>query len=262
VKFELHRLLAANDASTGASGALGANRKGRLTMKEDPMDDDDAAKTDDTSTAPAVQLIDPFARYGELESGDHFEGDFVKLDQKKGWIRGEQKTPLDTEAWVANMREARHGWIKYQEDGPPIRRLVRIMEQPELPPRPEDDGWNSVVYLPLRSLANPEDVVVFTGGGQGARTALGRLCKVYARTDADRHGKDPVVALEQTKPFNNKAGGTTIWPIFRWLGAEHFVPDVPAPPVQAIAVPIEPPAKLATKALLPKRGDMDDDIPF
>jgi hypothetical protein len=110
---------------------------------------------------------------------------------------------------------------------------VRIAESPE-PPRREAcgdmnkldwpirggkrrDPWSPVVYLPLRSIADPDDVVCFTGTGKGAHKAVAQLCGLYARPGADRQGKDPVV-LPESRSFKNDSGGTTTWPIFKSLG--------------------------------------------
>jgi hypothetical protein len=154
-----------------------------------------------------------------------------------------------------------------------------IREQPELPPckacgrsardhdeQPKRCDWRPTVYLPLRSLDDPTDAAMcFTGTGKGARVAVGELCKVYGRLGADRGGRDFVVMLE-TRSFPNNEGGTTVWPVFRPIGYEFFVPDTPAPAVQPVLVPIAPAAnpsvaKLAAPAGT-TRGDMDDEIPF
>ena len=229
---------------------------------------------------PGTKLVDPFAHYAASEGDSFFNGDYVQLDQKLGWVRGEAKKPLDgTEAWVADMQDARHGYIKFSADGPATRKTARILESPEPPPREacgdndkldwpmrggeRRDPWQPVVYLPMRSVADPDDVVCFTGTGKGARKAMAQLCRIYARPGADRQGKDPVILLEG-RSFQNDSGGTTTWPIFKMIGLDYFTPGTPAPPVQSIAIPIAPPAK-PTVGALPKRGelgDMDDDIPF
>jgi hypothetical protein len=85
----------------------------------------------------------------------------------------------------SNMHEARHGWIKFAKgDGEGVERhTMLIMECPELPPCPacgnivdeHDDkrcDWRPVVYLPLRSVTDPDDVV---GTGKGARRAVAQL---------------------------------------------------------------------------------------
>ena len=76
-------------------------------------------------------------------------------------------------------------------------RTALIMDRPELPPCPacgnivdeHDDkrcDWRPVVYLPLRSVTDPDNVLCFTGTGKGARRAVAQLCRVYAREGADR----------------------------------------------------------------------------
>jgi hypothetical protein len=187
---------------------------------------------------PGMKLVDPFAQYAANEGGEaFFEGDYVKLDQERGWTRGQKKESISaTEAFVANMHEARHGWIKFAKgDGEGVaRRTELILERPELPPCPacgdiadeHDDKrceWRPTVYLPLRSVTDPSDVVCFTGTGKGARKAVAQLCRTYARPGADRKGKSPAITLS-TWSFDNKSGGTTTWPVFKLIGWEFFVP--------------------------------------
>ena len=76
-----------------------------------------AVTTTTALTPPAGhELVNPFARYGALEgSSSFFNGDFLKLDQKVGYIRGQDKTPADTaQGWVTNMAQAAHGYIDYR----------------------------------------------------------------------------------------------------------------------------------------------------
>jgi hypothetical protein len=77
---------------------------------------------------PGVKLVDPFAHYAQLEGGEaFFDGDYVKLDQDTGWIRGQGKAPIGaTEAFVAKMHEARHGHIKFaKSDGESVKHRTR-----------------------------------------------------------------------------------------------------------------------------------------
>ena len=230
---------------------------------------------------PGHELINPFARYGALEgSSSFFNGDHLRLDQKLGWVRGQNKEPVDTaQGYVTNMMEARHGYVKFARsgEGRAEHDVCLIREQPELPSckscgrsvrehdeHPKRCDWRPTVYLPLRSLDDAADAAMcFTGTGKGARVAVAELCKVYGRPGADRGGRDFVVMLT-SRSFPNTEGGTTVWPIFKGpIGYEYFVPNTPAPAVEPVVVPIAPAGK-AAKAL-PKRGDnLDDidDIPF
>jgi hypothetical protein len=232
------------------------------------------AKADTPTVPPGHKLVDPFAHYAAIEGPEaFFDGDYLRIDQERGWIGGKEKEPIGaTEAFVAKMHEARHGHIKFpKSDGESVEhRTELIMERPELPPCPacgnivdeHDDkrcDWRPVVYLPLRPVTDPDDVVCFTGTGKGARRAVAQLCRVYAREGADRQGKSPAITLN-TWSFDNKSGGTTTWPVFKLIGWEFFAPGVPAPPVTLIAVPVVPPAS-AAKAQ-PRQGDMDDEVPF
>jgi hypothetical protein len=232
-----------------------------------------------TTAPPGTKLIDPFAAYAQANEGESFfRGDYAKLDQKHGWIRGREKKSIDiNEPWVAHVHETAHGWIRYPKfDGDPIRReIALIRECPVLPPCPacgyaaddHDDkecDWRSAIYLPLRSVADSNDVICFTGGGKGARKAVGQLLGIYARPGADRKGRSPTVMLE-THSFENQNGGTTTWPRFKIIGWEFF-DGTPAPDAQPVAIPIASPAEPTMKALPPKpkrrASDMDDEVPF
>jgi hypothetical protein len=254
------------------------------------IETNDAVDTDATSTVPAttpatavtappgMKLVDPFAHYAASESDAFFDGDYARLDQKAGWVRGQEKNPIGaTEIWVAGVHNARHGWIRFaKSDGERAERpTVLISEHPELPPCPACGGtaqehehdklkrcdWRPVVYLPLRSATDPDDVVCFTGTGKGARKALAQLCGIYSRPGAERRGKSPALILD-SRSFENESGGTTTWPVFKIVGWEFFMPGVPAPELTPIAVPITPADKPA--AAKTKRGvsDMDDEIPY
>jgi len=230
------------------------------------------AKADTPTVPPGHKLVDPFAHHAAIEGGDaFFNGDYAKVDPEHGWVRGREKKPIGaTEAFVAKMHEARHGHIKFaKSDGESVEhRTALIMDRPELPPCPacgnianeHDDkrcDWRPGVYLPLRSVTDPSDVLCFTGNGLGARRAVAQLCRIYAREGPDRQGKSPTILLE-TRSFKNNAGGTTTWPVFKLIGWDYFTPGVPAPQPRPVAVPIAPPSPRPRK-----RGvDHDDDIPF
>ena len=68
--------------------------------------------------------------------------------------------------------------------------------------------------------------------------------------------------LLQDRSFPNTEGGTTVWPVFKPIGAEFFVPDTPAPEVRPVAVSITPTAKALPKGRRNDLSDMDDEIPF
>jgi hypothetical protein len=178
-----------------------------------------------TSPPPGTKLVDPFAYYAASEGGAFFDGDYVKLDQTLGWIRGQEKKSIGaTEMFVAAVHDARHGYIKYaKSDGESIEReTVFVWECPVLPScracgrtaneHKDNDkrcAWKPVVYLPLRSITDSDDVnLCFTGNGKGARKALAKLCGVYSRRGADRQGKSPVLALN-SRSFTNDSGGTS-----------------------------------------------------
>src|SRR5262249_50562214 len=153
-------------------------------------------------------------------------------DQKIGWYRGQEKEPIGaTQSWVANVYEAHHGWIIFSDSEGVEHRIVPIRKQPTLPPCPAcgesaDDhndkacDWKPVVYLPMRSADDPNDVVCYSGTGKGARVAMEKLSGIYGRPGADRKGKSPVLLLESF-PLKNEHG--TLWPrLTHIVGWEYF----------------------------------------
>jgi len=241
-------------------------------MGYDEKDYENAASV--PATEADTRRANPFALYAELYGGEaFFEGDYIKLTQDNGWVRGQNKEPINTtEMFVANLQEARHGWIKFDGDKTE-RKTVLIMDNPQGIPREEcgdmetrrwkdnRDPWMPVIYLPMRCLSD-DSVVCFTGTGMGASRAVGELCRIYGRPGADRGGKMPVVLLDSFT-FENRQGGTTRWPRFKIVDWQFFEPDTPAPPVELVEVSVVAPPAAKTKALAaPKRQDMDDEIPF
>ena len=177
------------------------------------------AKADTPTVPPGHELVDPFAHYAAIEGGDaFFNGDYARIDPEHGWVRGQEKEPIGaTEAFVANMPEARHGHIKFAKgDGEGTeRRTALIMERPELPPCPacgniidnHDDrrcDWRPVVYLPLRSVTDPDDVVCFTVGSSSRPACRHRnrsrsLFRSRHRLHRHRSASAPSAATSTTK---------------------------------------------------------------
>jgi hypothetical protein len=232
-------------------------------------------ETNGGTNVPATRKVNPFALYADLYGGENFfEGDFVKLSQEDGWVRGSEKEQIgETEMFCANLLEARHGWIKYNQGERPQRLTVRVADNPQGIPREscgdmdprlwnkDRDPWVSTIYLPMRCLTD-DSIVCFTGGGQGASKAVGELCKVYARPGADRGGKMPVILLEDFT-FENRSGGTTRWPRFKIVDWQFWEADTPAPPVELVEISAtEAPKPAAIESPKARYSDMDDSIPF
>ena len=59
----------------------------------------------DAPVPPGHKLVHPFAHYAAIEGPEaFFDGDYVRIDQERGWIRGKEKEPIGaTEAFVAKM---------------------------------------------------------------------------------------------------------------------------------------------------------------
>jgi hypothetical protein len=232
-------------------------------------------------TKTPTKLVDPFDLYLQHEegSGAFFDGDFINFNGQTGaWTRGPDKEPIGaTVMFLCNMHEVWLGWIKLVDGKIVDRRIGRLVDGYQRPPREElddfeehswprnrrsgepEDPWHQTTYLPMRCMEDDAPCVY----GPFAATAL-RAIRDFVATyrRVDRGGKFPVVLLE-SRSFQNQGGGTTYVPVLKIVGWEYW-DGTPAPEVEP--VPIKPPSAAKPAALPPRkapgRGDMDDEIPF
>jgi hypothetical protein len=231
---------------------------------------------------PGYKLIDPYEQFAQEESGGvFFGGDYLNFNGQTGALtKGEKKDPIDPHArFLCNMQELHRGWIKMVKGKPVDRKIGRVFDGYTPPPREElddyeehcwpindkgkpEDPWKPVTYLPMRWV-DTDEIVVFGPFAKTQRTAVGDFVRVYQR--AERNGRYPVVVIK-VRDFTNQSKGRTYVPVFEIVDWQ-FWDGQPAPEPTSVLVPIAPPAKTtsatATPAkALPKRGDLDDEIPF
>jgi hypothetical protein len=253
---------------------------------------DDAADTDtdtDTNTAivPAVstsppaghRLVNPFVLFRQQNaSGGFFSGDLIKLDHNTGKVlrtRGNDATVVEPDQcrYVVNPNGMVDRWVKFVNGKPAEQKVYRTAEGEMAPEREalddidwksrgyKKDPWQREVYLPMRGTDG--EVVAFKATGKSAISEIGELVGMYG--SADRHGKVPVVQIENRSFVNTEHGNTIYVPVFRLVSWELW-DGQPVPTAQPVAVPIAPPPSpaRATLAAPPpnKGGDMDDEIPF
>jgi hypothetical protein len=241
------------------------------------------ANTNGGGNGGGPALVNPYVAFGQREgSGSLFKGPQVKHDYQSGECmlkRGEEKTPIAAdEPYKVNPHEALCGFNKHDRDNKIIDRVLGRIADGYVPPERAElgdlnkqhwpiankDPWVAVTYLPLKSSTG--EVCCYSATGESARAEVADLLGMYGATD--RHGKVPVVALEDRSYLNRKYNRIVHVPVLRLITWEFWDEGVPMPPVQLvpIAPPSTPPARPAPKGLPPKSGklsdDLSDDIPF
>lgn len=248
-----------------------------ITDDDHPAADTDSTNLPPPTTAPpGTRLVDPFEMFAQTEGGStFFEGDYIQLNGQTGaWSRGFDKEPIGaTTSFLCNMNELHVGWIKMVDGKTDDRRIGRVFDGYQRPPREtlgdlderrwpfnrkgeREDPWKEAIYLPMRCLDDGESVV-FAPLNMTGRRELAKFIKVYCR--ANRKGRYPVVSLE-TRSFENQSGGQTYVPVFRILGWE-FWDGEPAPTPAPVQVPIAPAAAAPPQKALaaPDKTRPDDD---
>jgi hypothetical protein len=262
-------------------------------LNETTMDDAiDETATETGATVPAtlpdaaVKYVNPFAAFRDRNAttGGFLKCDRIKLDHNTGNLlreSGNNKVVIeaDKRRYVVNPQLMIERWVKFAGGKLVDQKIYRTAEGElapvdreefglDLDPRdwPRDgsgkqkDPWSREVYLPMKNVADKE-LVAFKATGKGAISEIGVFVGMYA--SADRGGKVPVMEIK-SRSFVADTGNTVHVPVF--FGPIDWVlwDGQPLPPVKPMAVPIAAPTTPATPTTkaLPKRGDMDDDLPF
>lgn len=198
---------------------------------------------------------------------------------KKGvWQAGESKEELaeGTRA-VALMNEARHGWVFWRDKKPIYQpnKIGKLCNGFELPDRdtighldkstwPIDvdsgkrkDPWQHTIFLPMQLLDDEifldDEILTFTSSSEGGLSAFYYLSKRYAWLGRKHVGQYPVIELG-VETYPHKKYGKIIKPKLENIGWTDR-PDV------ALSDDLGDGGEITTE-LPPRRGDMDDEIPF
>jgi hypothetical protein len=198
--------------------------------------------------------------------------DATMLLFKKGhWLCGKDQASMNDEELIALVDQLMFGWCKWENKRPIDYHIGLVRDRFKPPKRSElgdddskqwerrdSDPWQFTFFLPL---ADPEttELYVFSTTSAGGKDALADLSELYAdgRERQENAGKAPRVALQATHYVHPEFGRVEkpCLTIVDWV-------DPPA------IKPVRPPASLSqTIGALqlehkPRRGELDDDIPF
>jgi hypothetical protein len=204
-----------------------------------------------TSVQSYLDEVAPSSIVGRMIRFDGKAGVFITPDDE-----GEIKDDID---FIALCDMTLIGWIKFNEDAPPDRRLGMLYDGFRLPPRdslgdldPNDwpaglsgepeDVWKHQIYLVLQQ-AGTTELFTFVTSSKTGRRAVGNLLRHFDRMQKLNAGEYPVVKL--------KAGG--------FQHKDERIGWVPTP---TFAVVGRAPRDAVAKPDTSLGGDMDDQIPF
>jgi hypothetical protein len=136
--------------------------------------------------------------------------------RKGEWLFGSEKQKIaDGARFVAIMNEARHGWLKWNEDKTATHVVGKIIEGFESPPREEldcrdekewpiglmsgkkEDPWKNVVYLPLMSV-DGEQLLTFSSTTRTGNPAFWKLIDRYQWLGRKHPGQYPIIEIQST----------------------------------------------------------------
>jgi hypothetical protein len=206
-----------------------------------------------------------------MRSRTGFDGTML-LFKKSFWTAGRDAVDMNDEELVALVDQLMLGWCKWKDNKPVDYHVGFVRDRFQPPKRSElgdndnsrwekrdKDPWQFTFFLPL---ADPETAAlyVFSTTSAGGKDALADLQELYAdgRERQENAGKAPRVALQGTH-YTHQEHGRVDKPCFTIVG--WVVP----PAIQ----PIRPPASQTIERIdapqlehKPRRGELDDDLPF
>jgi hypothetical protein len=212
-----------------------------------------AVAVPDTRT-PQQQYLDEIAPSG-------IAGRMIKFDGKAGGFKtaDDDETVPDGTDFVALCDQTLIGWLKFNEDAPPDRRMGLLYENFVMPPRDTlgdldaadwkaglsgapEDPWKHHIYLVLQH-GETAELLTFVTSSQTGRRAIGNLLRHYDRMRRNNPGELPVIRL--------KVGGF-----------QHRDDRIGWVPTPVLAVVGRAPGDSAAKPDTSIAADMNDEIPF
>jgi hypothetical protein len=202
-----------------------------LRMKEIKMT---ANLANRNSTEPATDQADLFEGYGNAATARSIEGTLLRFS-KGEFIAGQENEKILIGArFVACMDTLKTGYVYWQSSAPVEERMGLVAEDFQLPKRKElgdldqgtwerdvegrpRDPWQLTNHLFLRD--EKGEVYKFSTSSRGGISAIGELCKAYAKHIRQHPNQDPIVELDVgSYPHREKAIGRVKFPIFRVVG--------------------------------------------
>jgi hypothetical protein len=196
-----------------------------------------------TTTGPS-----PFEVYANAIAPRAIVGKLLKF-AKGDFVAGEGNEVIpETAEFAVFMDEALCGWVRWEDAKPVEHRMGRIADNYMPPVRTElgdidraawetdgdgnaRDPWQFTNYLPMKSEASDE-MYTFVAASRGSLSAVGGLCRQYARHAKKHPDQDPVVKLMSgTYEHRIKSYGRIAYPIFcvvGWTAKSDLAPGVPS----------------------------------
>lgn len=206
-----------------------------------------------------------------MRSRTGFDGQMLAC--KKGvWTAGRDALVMNDAEIIALVEQLMVGWCRWRDNKPVDYRVGFVRDRFKPPNRSElgdndssrwekrdRDPWQFTFFLPL---VDPETAAlyIFSTTSAGGKDALADLSELFAdgRERQENVGKAPRVAL-QAERYTHQEWGRIDKPRLTVVGWD-------APPA---IKPIRPPASLTIEHVdapqlehKPRRGELDDDIPF
>ena len=217
------------------------------------------------AAAPALAGgMDPYERVAQQAA----QGDTFLKFNKGRYIAGtgddETEIPLGTRM-IPNMPEFQVGRLRWWNAEKTAEVMCRVADNLQPPARDElgdldesrwerddkgipRDPWAETQTVPMYDLDGGVQYT-FTTGSKGGFSALGRLCREYARGRGDRPGQLPLIKLAADSYLHKvRSYGRVDVPDFEFLGWVNEGGEL-------VGTDDTEPAK-------PAAVDLDDDIPF
>jgi hypothetical protein len=226
-----------------------------------------------TTNIAAREARDPYEVYADTTAPQDIVGKLLRFSKGDFLVGEEAEEIAPGSVLTANLDGLLTGWIRWW-DGKKTDQAMQLVSENLAIPRREDlgetdrnqwelgsdggprDPWAFTVYLPL--LGADEELFTFSTSSRGGHTAIGKLCRFYARSRKLKPECHPRVAL-QVDSYNHHEYGRIKFPVFSVCGWEPKQRFNDALEAAGLTAPAAPPLEAP---LPPVRDDLSDEIPF
>jgi hypothetical protein len=133
----------------------------------------------------------------------------LKFNKEARYVKRGSEDPMNDQEFVAKIREARAGYIKFNGNDQPARHLGPIFPKDEAPPRSSlgdadkskwpkarfgdgpEDPWTAVIEIPLQHRETGEELLFCAQ----SKTSIGAAMDFLAEARRLPDGFDPVIRL-------------------------------------------------------------------
>jgi hypothetical protein len=216
---------------------------------------------------------DPFEAFADATAPQHIIGRLLRFSKGDFLVGEEAEEIAPGTVFVANLDALLTGWVRWWDGKPTDQAMQLVTENLPMPRREElgetdrnawelgsdgepRDPWAFTVYLPM--MAADEELYTFTTSSRGGHTAIGKLCRFYARSRKFRPDCHPRVALN-VDAYTHAEYGKIKFPVFSPCGWEPKQKFNDALEAAGLIVPAAPPLD---PPLPPVSEELNDKIPF